>query len=122
MEQKNKTCPICEKGVLNIVDDIVSEIQGLIFVEQGERCNHCGEEFIPEKTGQKTIEVAKKLNVWGQPLKLHRKFSRSTGGTILRIPLDIEKQMDLKGDEHVLLSKIGKNKILIELEEAHPSA
>lgn len=118
---KNKPCPMCEKGELVPVDDILSEIEGLIFVERGERCTHCGEEFIPEESGQKTIETAKKLNIWGHPLKLHRKLSRSTGGTIFRIPGDIEKAMHLNGDEHILVSKIGKNKILLELEEAHPA-
>ena len=118
---KNKKCPVCEKGILILVDDILSEIEGLIFVENGERCNNCNEEFINEEIGQKTIELAKRLNVWGHPLKLHRKLSKSTGGTILRIPTDIEKDMHLKGNEHILVSKIGKNKILLELEAVHIS-
>ena len=101
------------------VDDIVSEIEGMIFVEKGERCNNCREEFIPEEIGQRTIELAKRLGIWGHPLKLHRKLSKSTGGTILRIPNDIEQDMHLKGNEHVLVSKIGKNKILVELEAEH---
>ncbi|MBI5226997.1 hypothetical protein HY988_00280 [Candidatus Micrarchaeota archaeon] len=119
MDKKTKKCPVCEKGILIAADDILSELEGLIFVEKGERCNSCGEEFIPEETGQKTIGIARRLNVWGHPLKLHRKLSKSTGGTILRIPQDIERAMDLKGDEHVLVSKIGKNKFLVELEGAH---
>ncbi len=118
-ENKDKKCPVCEKGLLISVDDIISEIEGLIFVESGERCTQCQEEFIPEEMGQKTIEAAKRLNVWGHPLKLHRKLSKSTGGTILRIPNDIEQDMHLKGNEHVLVSKIGKNKILVELEVEH---
>jgi RNA polymerase subunit RPABC4/transcription elongation factor Spt4 len=61
--KKEKICPVCEKGRLIPVEDIVSEIEGYIFVEKGERCTSCGEEFI----------------------------SKSARGTVLRIPSDIEK-------------------------------
>ncbi len=112
---KNKICPVCEKGNLIEVDDIISEIEGHFFVQKGKRCSNCGEEFINEKEGQKMIEIARKLGIWGEPLKLHRKLSKSARGTVLRIPTDIEKNMHLKGEEEILISKIGKNKLLIEV-------
>ncbi|MBU0627770.1 MAG: hypothetical protein KKC75_01150 [Nanoarchaeota archaeon] len=112
---KNKQCPVCEKGNLIEVDDIISEIEGHLFVQKGERCSACSEEFISEKEGQRMIEVSRKLGIWGEPLKLHRKLSRSARGTVLRIPSDIEKNMHLKGEEEILISKIGKNKLLIEI-------
>ncbi|MBI4918613.1 hypothetical protein HY837_01685 [archaeon] len=62
---------------------------------------YCGEEFIGEEEGQGMIRRAKTLGVWGTQLKLHRKLSRSARGTVLRIPLDIEKEMKLKGSENV---------------------
>ena len=65
--------------------------------------------------GQKMIQIARNLGIWGEPLKLHRKLSQSARGTVIRIPADIEKNMKLKGDEKVLISKIGKNKLLIEI-------
>ena len=111
-----KKCPICNEGDLIEVDDIVSEIEGHFFIEKGTRCNKCGEEFISEKIAQKTIEIARRLGIWGEPLKLHRKLSRSARGTVLRIPTDIEETLHIKGNENVLISKIGKNKILIEVE------
>ncbi|MDI6655177.1 MAG: hypothetical protein ABH874_00260 [Methanobacteriota archaeon] len=111
---KEKKCPACEKGKLVPVDDIVSEIEGYVFVEKGERCTHCGEEFINEKEGQKMINLAKKLGVWGEPLKLYRKLSKSARGTVLRIPSDIEKNLGIKGGEEVAISKIGR-KIIIEV-------
>ena len=110
-----KKCPVCEKGSLMEVQDIVSEVEGHFFVVKGVRCTSCGEEFINEKEGQKMIDVARNLGIWGEPLKLHRKLSQSARGTILRIPTDIEKSMKLKGDENVLISKIGKNKLLVEI-------
>lgn len=119
MEKKTKTCSVCEKGVLQPVEDILSEIEGLIFVEKGDRCMNCGEEFIPQEQGQKTIALARRMGVWGQPLKLHRKLSKSAGGTILRIPSDIERAFHLRGNEHVLLSTLGKTKLVIELEAKH---
>ena len=61
---KWKECPLCEEGKLIDVDDIVSEIEGHFFVERGTRCDKCGEEFIPEKQAQKTIEIARKLGIW----------------------------------------------------------
>lgn len=110
-----KKCPSCEKGRLIEVDDIVSEMEGHFFIEKGTRCSECGEEFISEKQSQKTIEIARRLGIWGEPLKLHRKLSKSARGTILRIPTDIEKSMHLKGEETVFISRIGKNKLLIEV-------
>jgi len=109
-------CPACEKGALIDVDNILSEVEGHCFVTEGRRCTDCGEEFVAEKDGQKIIEASKKLGIWGEPLKLHRKLSKSGRGTVLRIPNDIEKTMKLKGNEHVLISKVGKNKLLLEVE------
>ncbi len=107
-------CPICEGNLIE-VDDIASEIEGHFFIEKGKRCTKCGEEFIAENQAQKTIEIARRLGIWGEPLKLHRKLSKSARGTVLRIPKDIEKTMHLKGNEEVLISKIGKNKLLVEV-------
>lgn len=115
---KRKICPVCGKGELIKVDDIVSDIEGHFFIEAGERCSKCGEEFISEKQGQKVIDIARRLGLWGEPLKLHRKLSKSARGTILRIPVDIEKSMHLSGDEDVMISKIGRDKLLIELVDA----
>lgn len=111
---KEKKCPACEKGKLVLVDDIASQVEGYVFVEKGERCTHCGEEFINEDEGQKMINLAKKLGVWGEPLKLYRKLSKSARGTVLRIPSDIEKNLGIKGDEEVAISKVGR-KIIIEV-------
>src|SRR3990167_2271721 len=111
-----KLCPICEKGNLIEVDNIVSEIDGYVFIEKGQRCTGCGEEFIHEKDAQRTIDVAKKLGVWPQPLKIHRSLSKSGCGLVLRIPSDIEKDFRLKQGESVSISKVG-SKIIIEPED-----
>jgi len=111
-----KNCPLCEKGKLIEVEDILNEIEGYVFVVKGWRCSSCGEEILGEEEGQKMITAAKKLGVWGEPLKLHRKLSKSARGTVLRIPTDIEKNLHLKGNEEVSISKIGRNKIVVEIE------
>ncbi len=111
-----KKCPVCEKGGLIEVDNIVSEMDGYVFVEKGQRCTECGEEFIHEKDAQRTIEVAKKLGVWPQPLKLHRSLSKSGRGLVLRIPSDLEKDLKLKSGESVSISKVG-SRIIIEPED-----
>ena len=113
---KASNCPTCEKGELIEVDNIVSEMDGYVFVEKGQRCTECGEEFIHEKDAQRTIEVAKKLGVWPQPLKLHRSLSKSGRGLVLRIPSDLEKDFKLKPGESVSISKVG-SKIIIEPED-----
>ena len=110
-----KTCPQCSKSALHEVEDIVHELDGYFIIVKGTRCNSCGEEYINEQEGQRMIQLAKKLGVWGEPLKLYRKLSRSARGTVLRIPSDIEENLHLKGNEHVFISKIGRKKILIEL-------
>ena len=115
---KKRACPICGTGNLVAVEDILSDIEGFIFVEKGERCDSCGEEYISEQEGEKMIKVAKRLNIWGKPLKLYRKLSKSGRGTILRIPADLERDMGLQGNETVTLSKVGKKKILIEIESS----
>lgn len=113
-----KKCPICNTGELVEVEDITSEIDGFVFVEKGERCTSCGEEFISEGEGQKMIRIARRLKLWGEPVKFYRKLSRSGRGTVLRIPSDLQKNLHLNGDENISISKIGKNKILIEVEAA----
>lgn len=72
-------CPICEKGNLENVEDIILEISGYIFVVSGERCNSCSEEFVNEKDTQKTIDISKKLGIWPEPMKLYRHLSKSGG-------------------------------------------
>ncbi len=96
------------------MDDIVSELEGYTFVERGHRCRNCGEEFIPEEESQRLIKVARRLGIWGEPLKLRRKLSKSGRGTVLRIPSDIERSLGLHGNEEVSVSKAGR-KIIIEI-------
>jgi hypothetical protein len=112
---KDVTCPVCERGKLVRAEDIISDIEGYIFVETGDRCTSCGEEFVPEEEGEKMIRIARKMKLWGEPLKLYRKLSRSARGIVLRIPADMEKNLGIKGDETVTISKVGKKKILIEV-------
>jgi hypothetical protein len=109
-------CPVCGKGDLLPVDDILSEIEGLAFVERGHRCSVCGEEFVDESDSQRTIKVARRLGIWGEPLRLHRKLSQSGRGVVLRIPEDLRQSMGLKGTESIALSKIGSKKILLEVQ------
>jgi hypothetical protein len=109
-------CPVCGRGTLVSVDDILSEIEGLAFVERGRRCTVCGEEFIDGEDAQRTIKVARRLGIWGEPLRLHRKLSPSGRGVVLRIPEDLRRSMALKGNETVSLAKIGKNRMLIQVE------
>lgn len=111
-----KICPTCEKGNMLDVNDIVHELDGCFFITKGKRCMHCGEEIINEEEGEKVITIAKRLGVWGEPLKLHRKLSRSARGTVLRIPIDLEHALHLKGNEEVAIAKVGPKKIMIEIE------
>jgi len=108
-----RKCPICEKGSFDKVDDIVFEVEGYVFILRGERCNNCKEEFPLEEETQRAINSAKKLGVWPEPLKLYRHFSKSGGGLVFRVPLDIEKQMKLNDKTEIAISKVG-NKIVIE--------
>lgn len=111
-----KQCPVCEQETFVNVNDIVNDIEGYTFVVKGSRCLACSEEFINEKEGQVMIQAARRLGVWGEPFKLHRKLSRSARGTVLRIPTDIEKDFHLKGTEEVAISKVGQRRLLVEIE------
>lgn len=110
-----KKCPICEKGNLVKVEDIIIEIEGYIFIVKGERCNNCNEEFPYEEESQRTILVARRLGVWPESLKLYRHLSKSGGGLIFRIPSDLEKQLKLDENTEIAITKVG-NKIVIEPE------
>lgn len=111
-----KTCPVCQGGRMVEAEDIVSEMDGYFFVVKGRRCTACGEELIDEREGQKMIALAKRLGVWGEPLKLHRKLSKSARGTVLHIPVDLEKELRLRGNEEVVISKAGKQGFLVQVE------
>src|SRR5919204_4443598 len=65
--RRYQRCPVCGKGELVPVDDIVSEMDGYTFVERGRRCTVCGEEFISEDESQRMIKVARRLGLWGEP-------------------------------------------------------
>ncbi len=109
-------CPVCGKGVLVAVDDILSEIEGFAFVERGHRCPVCGGEFIGQNDSERTVKVARRLGIWGEPLKLHRKLSPSGRGVVLRIPEDLRRSLNLKGSETISLAKVGKKRILLEIQ------
>ncbi|MBU2633976.1 MAG: AbrB/MazE/SpoVT family DNA-binding domain-containing protein [Nanoarchaeota archaeon] len=108
-----KKCSICEKGSLIKVEDIILPLEGYVFLVKGERCDKCNEEFPYEEETQKTIEIAKKLGIWPEPLKLYRHLSKSGGGLVFRIPSDLEKQLKLNENTKIEITKMG-NKIVIE--------
>lgn len=110
-----RKCVICEKGELTKADNIVLEIDGYVFVLQGERCSGCNEEFPFEEETQKAINAARKLGVWPEPMKLYRHLSKSGGGLIFRVPADLEKQLRLDENTEIQITKIG-NKIVISPE------
>jgi hypothetical protein len=111
-----KKCFACKKGELIKVENIILPVESYIFIVKGERCSNCNEEFPYEEETQKTIEAARKLGIWPEPLKLYRSLSKSGGGLIFRIPSDIEKQLKLTENTPIEITKVG-NKIVIEQEK-----
>ncbi len=107
-------CPLCGKGELIVVNNIILEIEGYVFVASGERCLTCQEEFLFENETNRIIEAARKLGVWPKPLKLYRQLSKSGKGLVLRVPQDIEKQLKLKEGMEVAISCLGK-KIVMDI-------
>lgn len=111
---KRRACPVCEEGELARVEDITLELDGYVFVLKGERCTRCKEEFPYEDETQRSIVIARRLGVWPEPMKLYRHLSKSSGGLVLRVPSDLEKQLGLNESKEVAISKVG-NKIIIEV-------
>ncbi len=109
-----KICPVCEEEELVQVEDITLELDGYVFILKGERCARCNEEFPYEDETKRAISVARKLGVWPEPMKLYRHLSKSSGGLVLRVPGDLEKQLNLDESKEVAISKVG-NKIIIEV-------
>jgi len=48
-----RTCPICEEGNFEKVEDIALDLDGYVIILKGERCNKCGGEFPYEHESQK---------------------------------------------------------------------
>lgn len=117
MTTRKRTCPVCTKGSLEMVEDITLEVEGYVFILKGERCTSCKEEFPYEEETARAITIARRLGVWPEPMKLYRHLSKSGGGLVFRIPADLEKQMDLDEDTSLAISKLG-NRIVIEPEKA----
>ena len=111
-----KKCLVCEKGSLEKVEDMVIELEGYIFVARGERCTHCKEEFPYEEETKRMINTAKKLGIWPEPLKLYRHLSRSGGGLVFRVPVDLERQLNLTEKTGIEITKVG-NKLVIGVEK-----
>lgn len=110
-----RKCLVCGKGNLEKARDIVLEIEGYVFVVDGERCSCCKEEFPYEAETRKVIETARGLGVWPEPMNLYRHLSKSGGGLVFRIPADLEKQLRLDENVEIAVSKVG-NKIVISPE------
>ncbi|MFH1072270.1 MAG: AbrB/MazE/SpoVT family DNA-binding domain-containing protein [Nanoarchaeota archaeon] len=108
-----RTCIVCGKGKLENAADIALEIEGYIFILKGERCTHCREEFPHEEETQQAITIARKLGVWPEPMKLYRHLSKSGGGLMFRIPVDLERQLKLNEKTEIAISKLN-GKIIIE--------
>ncbi len=111
-----RKCIICEKGILEKVEDIAFEVEGYVLILKGERCTNCKEEIPYEEETQKAITIARKLGVWPEPLKLYRQLSKSGGGLVFRIPADLEKQLKLDEKTQIEITKVG-NKIVITPEK-----
>ncbi len=110
-----RKCLACEKGNLEKSSDIILELDGYVFLLDGERCTHCKEEFPYEEETERAINAAKKLGIWPEPMKLYRHLSKSAGGLVFRVPSDIERQLNLNENIEIGITKIG-NKIVIEPE------
>lgn len=91
------------------------DIEGYVFILKGERCTTCKEEFPYEEETQKSIDIARKLGVWPEPMKLYRRLSKSGGSLVFRFPLDIERQMHLTEKTGIGITK-GGNKIVLDPE------
>lgn len=110
-----KPCPVCEKGTRVPVDDILYDFGTERLLIRGERCTHCREEFFDSDEYRRIYDARKRLGAWSEDLKLHRKLGRSGRQITIRIPIDIERALKLKGDENVTFSLVGKRKVLVEI-------
>ena len=108
-----RKCLICEKGILEQIQDITLEVEGYVFILKGERCSNCKEEFPFEEETQSAITTARRLGIWPEPLKLYRHLSKSGGGLVFRVPADLEKQLKLNEKTEIEITKVG-NKIVLE--------
>ena len=110
-----RKCKICGKGNLAEVEDIALDVEGYVFILNGERCDSCNEEFPYQEETQRAISIARKLGVWPEPLKLYRHLSKSGKGLVFRVPSDLEKQLNLNENVEISITKVG-NKMVIEAE------
>lgn len=57
------------------------------------------------------------MGIWGEPLRLYRKLTKSSRGITLRIPADLQRALHLTGKENVAFTKAG-NRIYVGIEPA----
>jgi YgiT-type zinc finger domain-containing protein len=112
-------CPICKKGALQHVNDILYDFGSERLLISGERCTQCKEELFDETQYERIHAVRKRLDVWGEDLLSHltlrRKIGRSGRQLTVRIPVDIERALKLKGGEDVSFSLDGKRRIVLAI-------
>ena len=107
-------CALCG-GTLSRADDIVCEFPEGAIVTAGYRCVACGEEIFDGADIDRLIGAARKIGAWGGKTTLRRKLSRSGRGTILRIPVDLERALAIKGDETVDIEVMGKKRFVVQV-------
>ncbi|MGB3479881.1 MAG: hypothetical protein WBB67_12060 [bacterium] len=91
------------------------EIQGVdCGILDVEYCPRCGSEYFPEQSMVIIEENLKKAALWGMKRK-EITFWRSGNTVVMRLPVNIARNLNLKASMKGLLYQEGKNKLVIEI-------
>lgn len=91
------------------------EIQGIdCGILNVEYCPKCGSEYFPEQSMTVIEQKLKQASLWGTKRK-EITFWKSGNTVVLRLPIDITRNLNLKAHMKGLLYQEGKNKLVVEV-------
>jgi hypothetical protein len=91
------------------------EIQGIdCGILDVEYCNKCGSEYFPEEPMVIIEQKLRQAGIWGIDRR-EITFWKSGNTVVLRLPVNIARNLNLKAHTKILLYQEGKNKLVVEI-------
>lgn len=91
------------------------EIQGIdCGILDVEYCDKCGSEYFPEESMVIIEQKLRQAGIWGTDRK-EITFWKSGNTVVLRLPVKLARNLNLKAHMKAMLYQEGKNKLVIEV-------
>lgn len=109
-------CPVCGKGSLRPGRKEFS-MYGISFGKfPAQVCDACGEAIFSEKVSRQIQQMAKRKGLWGIAKRV--RITYSGNALTIHVPKALAEFLDIKRGDEVLVRPEGRDKIVIDLDEA----